>query len=118
MLEFSLPEGLLDGDPPYWFAVIDPGNFHPPPYDGTRKGATGAEPRILVLEPGGEMDAFVSQYAGNLGYITDSWYPTREAALEDAVSVFGELLGPWVPVPVGESDPEAFILRTAGAKKP
>ena len=118
MLEFQLPPGLLDGDPPSWYTVIRPDEFQPPPYDGTpRGGAEGAEPRVLIMEAGGESDVFVSQYAQDLGYLTEVWYSTREAALQDLKTMFGDDLGPWLPVPEGESHPESYVLsRLASAQ--
>ena len=113
MLEFQSPAGLLDGKPPSWYAVIRPDDLKPPEYDGTpRAAADGAEPRILTMEAGGTHDVFVSEYAETLGYITDSWFPTREAALDDSDDRFGEDLGQWLPVPENESHPESFVLRT------
>lgn len=112
MLEFQLPPGLLDGDPPSWYAVVRPEDLYPPTYDGTPRGAPeGAAPRILIMEAGGERDVFVSQYAENLGYLTDIWYPTREAALEDCEALFGESLGAWQAIPGGESHPESYVLQ-------
>ena len=112
MLEFLLPRGLLDGDPPSWYAVVRPDQLHAPSYDGKpRCGAEGAEPRILIMEAGGESDVFVSQYAEDLGYLTDSWYPTREAAIQDCEAAFGDQLGTWQPIPEGESHPEGYVLR-------
>src|SRR5688572_30604953 len=53
MLEFELPAGLLDGDPPSWYAVVRPDELRAPTYDGTPRAASeGAEPRILILEAG------------------------------------------------------------------
>ena len=112
MLDFLQPRGLLEGDPPSWYVVIRPHELRAPSYDGTPRGAPeGAEPRILLMEAGGESDVFVSQYAENLGYLTDTWYPTRESAVEDCQALFGGDLGPWQPIPESESNPESYVLR-------
>ena len=117
MLEFQLPAGLLDGNPPSWYAVVRAGELQPPAYDGTPRSAPeGAEPRILIIEAGGEHDTFVSYYAADLGYLTDAWFATREAAIQDAEVTFGEDLGPWLPVPHGESHPETFVLHRLASK--
>ena len=39
MLEFQLPAGLLDGNPPSWYAVVRAGELQPPAYDGTPRSA-------------------------------------------------------------------------------
>lgn len=113
MLDFQLPPGLIDGDPPHWFAVISPGRplSLPPGDSGHPAAAEGAEPRVLILEPGGEDDAFLSRYDAGLGYITDEWHSTREAAIEGANEEFGDELGPWSPIPEGE-DAELFVRRS------
>ena len=112
MPDFLLPNGFLDGEPPEWYAVIRPTEFRPARYDGVpRKAADGAEPRILIVEAGTVGDVFVSEYAGDFGYITDRWYSTREAAVEDIEARFGAELGPWLPVPDEESPPEGYVLR-------
>jgi hypothetical protein len=111
MDEFLLPTGLIDGDPPSWFAVVRPAELRAPSYNGIpRPAATGALPRILILEPGDKHDAFVSEYAEDLGYITDGWFATREEAVEDADRRFGDSLGPWVPVSADQTHPESFVL--------
>ena len=116
MLEFLLPVGLLDGEPPSWYALVRPDDLRPAPYDGVPRAArSGAEPRILVLEAGGAADAFVAEYAADLGYISDAWFPTREAAVSDAVARFGDSLGPWLPVPAAEDPPEHFVLSAVSA---
>lgn len=118
MHEFLLPPGLIDGEPPSWYAVVRPMELRTPSYDGIpRSAATGASPRILILEPGGEHDVFVSEYAEDLGYITDSWFATREAALEDADDRFGDGLGPWLPIPAPEAHPETFVLRALASSR-
>lgn len=111
MLEFLQPPGLLDGNPPSWYAVVRPDDFSVPIYDGQpRAAAQNAEPRVLIMEPGDESDVFVSRYDSSLGYITDAWYPTREAAISDCEELFGDDLGPWTPVPEAESKPERYVL--------
>ena len=115
MLEFLLPEGVLNGEPPYWYAVIGAGAGRAVPgYDGSRHPAPdGAKALVLVLEPGGEDDAFLSAYDATGGFIEDTWYPSREEALESAASEFGAALGTWQPVPEGTDDPELFVLSNA-----
>ena len=115
MLEFLLPPGLLDAEPPYWYVVIRPHSLPRQAYDGVPRTDVDAEPRILVFEPAGEGvegGVFVARYAASLGYITDSWYATREEAIEHVVQEFGEDLGPWTAVPEGEADAELYVLRT------
>jgi hypothetical protein len=117
MLEFQLPAGLLEGDPPSWYAVVRAHELHTPAYDGTPRAApAGAEPRILIMEAGGERDVFVSHYAEDLGYLTDLWFATREAAVQDSEATFGEELGPWLPIPSGESHPESFVLQELASR--
>jgi hypothetical protein len=112
MLEFLQPPGLLDGSPPSWYAVVRADELSPPTYDGKpRTAAHGAEPRILIMEPGDESDVFVSTYDATLGYITDSWYPTREAAVADCEEHFGDDLGTWIPIPENESTEEWVLTR-------
>ncbi|HEY4303501.1 MAG TPA: hypothetical protein VGM82_03495 [Gemmatimonadaceae bacterium] len=111
MHEFLLPVGLLDASPPSWYTLIGP-PLRSSAYDGVPHPAPdGAAPRILVLEPGGASDAFLAEYAEDFGYITDSWFATREAAVADADQRFGDLLGTWMPIPETESHPETFALR-------
>jgi hypothetical protein len=118
MLEFLLPPGFLDAEPPYWYAVVRAASLPARDYDGVPRGAAAdAETRILVFEPGGEGiegGVFVARYSESLGYITDSWYATREAAAEDIAEEFGDGLGPWTPVPPDEDDPERHVLTTVG----
>jgi hypothetical protein len=64
-----------------------------------------------MIEPGGERDAFLAEYAEDFGYITDSWFATREAAIEDADRRFGDLLSDWAPIPETAASPESFALR-------
>jgi hypothetical protein len=117
MLEFELPPGLLDGEPPSWYAVIRSDELHAQEYDGTPRAAPeGAEPRILIMEPGDESDVFISSYDGQLRYLTDSWYPTREAAVADCETEFGDHLGPWTPIPEDEPDVEKYALTRIGKK--
>jgi hypothetical protein len=66
---------------------------------------------VLILEPGGESDAFVSRYDQSLSYTTDSWHSTREQALVDLEEEFGDNLGDSKPVPADERDPEGFVLK-------
>jgi len=115
MLEFLLPDGVLSGKPPYWYAVIGEGAGRAiPEYDGSRRAASeGATALIVVLEPGGDADAFLSAYDSTGGFIQDSWYRTREEALEAAAAEFGTALGTWQPVPAGTDDPELFALHNA-----
>ena len=116
MLEFLLPNGLLDADPPYWYAVIRQAEFSARTYDGVRRPAgPSAETRIVVLEPGGEGAAggtFVARYDAAFGYIADEWYATRELAVEEVTSEFGGALGQWMSVPEQETDPEGYILAS------
>lgn len=117
MLEFLQPPGLLDGEPPSWYAVVRPDDLTPPSYDGKpRAAADDAEPRILIMEPGDDSDVFVSQYDAALGYITDNWYPTRESAIADCEDRFGKDLGPWTPVPEKESSPEQYVLSRIASR--
>ena len=114
VLEFLLPPGLIDESPPYWFATIGAGSIHP--YDGRRHAAPeAATVRVLILEPAGEGEggAFISRYDETGGFIGDSWFATRQAAVEDAAAEFDESLGRWQPVPAGEVDPETYALRCA-----
>lgn len=112
MYEFLLPAGLLDGDPPYWYVVIGSGAGRAiSGYTGERRGASeGATTRVIVLEPGAGIDCFVAHYDAAGGYITDYGYPTREAALEDLATEFGDTIGTWRPVPPHVSDPEPYAL--------
>ena len=105
MLDFLLPAGLLDGEPLNWFAFV------------SRAGeAGGAEaPRVLILESFAEGAAFVSRYAADFRYLTDTGYPSREAAVEDCANEFGHALGVWTPIPEGETNLEAYVrLQVAG----
>ncbi|MDB4906257.1 MAG: hypothetical protein JWO05_1041 [Gemmatimonadetes bacterium] len=115
MLEFLLPAGFLDAEPPYWYAVVRPSDLSFASYDGEpRRAPPDAETRVVVFEPAGEGiegGVFVSRYAASLGYITDSWYPTREAAITDVSHELGEELGPWTPVPESEDHPESYVLH-------
>ena len=112
MFEFHLPAGLLEGDPPAWYAVVRHHEFHPPHYDGKPRAATdGAQPRILIMEPGGESDVFVSLYAEDFGDLTDLWFPSREEAVQGCEDTVGDELGAWQPIPHGESRPESFVLH-------
>ena len=115
MYEFLLPAGLLDGDPPYWYAVVGTGEGRAiRGYAGERRAASeGAATRVLVLEPGGGTDCFVAHYDATGGYITDYGYPTRESALEDLATEFGDLIGTWKPVPLDVSDTEQYVLTRA-----
>ena len=115
MLEFLLPPGLLEAEPPYWFAVVRAADlprgakYHGPP----RRAEPQAETRVIVLEPAGggpEGGVFACRYDALLGYITDTWSATREAAVEGLTAEFGPDLGPWTPVPEGERDPETYVL--------
>jgi hypothetical protein len=113
MLDFQLPNGFLSGDPPSWYAVIRPAELRPARYDGVpRHAAEASESRILILEAGAEGDVFVSEYAEDFGYVTDTWFAAREAAVDDVEQRFGDQLGVWLPVPAEESDPESYVLRT------
>jgi hypothetical protein len=110
MLEFLQPPGLLDGNPPSWYTVVRADELSPPTYDAKPRAARdGAEPRILILEPGDERDVFVSTYNATLAYITDTWYRTREAAIADCEERFGNDLGSWTPIPENESA-EPYVL--------
>ena len=93
MHDFLLPSGLIEGEPPYWYSVV------------------GSSRLVLILEPGGEHDAFVSRYNAGLQYLTDSWHPTREDALSSCQEEFGEDLSAWRPVPRGETDVEGFVRQ-------
>jgi hypothetical protein len=116
MLEFTFPAGLLDGHPPYWYAVVRKSEFPRQDYDGYPRAAPpGADTRILVLEPGADADAFLSRYDSSLRYIQDTWYPTREAAVQDVDAEFGSQLTTWMPVPEDEPDAETFVLRAVGS---
>ena len=100
MLDFLLPPGFLDAEPPYWYAVIR---------------APAATARVLVFEPGGEGlegGVFVTRYGPALDYLTETWYPTREAAIADVTEEFGDDLGPWTPVPESERDVERYLRAT------
>ena len=68
------------------------------------------------MEAGGERDVFVSHYAEDLGYLTDLWFATREAAVQDSEATFGEELGPWLPIPSGESHPRKLRLAATSLK--
>jgi hypothetical protein len=113
VFDFQLPPSLIDGDHAYWYAVISQDEPLSLPLESVGHPAAedGAKPRVLILEPGGVDDAFLSRYDRGLGYITDVWHPTREAAIEDASEEFGDRLGPWSPIPDGE-DSELFVRRT------
>jgi hypothetical protein len=115
LYEFLLPAGLLDGNPPYWYAVVGAGTGPAiRDYKGVHGApAEGAVPRVLVLEPGAEWDCFVSRYDVTGGYITEHGYPTREQALEDLAAEFGDLLGSWKSVPEQIQDAEHYALTHA-----
>jgi hypothetical protein len=114
MLEFLYPSGLIDGDPPSWYAVVRVAELNPPTYDGNpRVAADGAQPRVLIMEPGHENDVFLSTYDATLAYITDTWYPTREAVITDCEHQFGDDLSPWTPIPENESAEEYVLSKIA-----
>lgn len=110
-----LPAGLLDGDPPYWYATVGQGAGRAiSGYTGERRRAPeNATTRVVVLEAGGAADCFVAHYDATGGYITDYGYPTREAALEDLAIMFGEKVGTWRPVPPHVPDAEQYALTHA-----
>jgi hypothetical protein len=84
----------------------------PPPHDAKpRAAADGAEPRILIMEHGDQSDVFVSAYDAALGYITDTWYATREAAVADCEEQFGNELGSWTPIPEDENAEEDVLSK-------
>ena len=117
MLEFLRPTGFLEAEPPYWYALVRPDDLPAGSYDGVPRGAEeGAETRVIVFEPAGygiEGGVFVSRYDASCGYIGDSWYPTREAAVTDLENEFGDSLVPWTPVPAEEEDAERYVLTIA-----
>lgn len=116
MLDFLLPDGLLNGEPPFWFAVVGGAHGLPSGYDGVpRPGRTDAETRVVVLEPAGEDDAFLCRYDAALGFQGDGWFATREEAVAAAEEEFGEGLGRWRPIPADATHPETFALRAACA---
>jgi hypothetical protein len=116
MLDFLQPPGLLDSDPPSWYAVIRPDKLPSTVYDGTPRNApAGASPRVLIMEPGAESDVFVSTYDCTLAYITDMWYPTQEQAIASCDEQFGNDLSPWIPVPENES-PEEYVLSKIASR--
>jgi hypothetical protein len=117
LLDFLAPQGLLEGDPPSWYAVVRPNELRAVPYDGKPRAAIeGAEPRVLILEPGDESDVFVSKYDATLAYVTDVWYRTREAAIEELDTEFGKDLGPWMPIPEDVPHAETYVLgRISGS---
>jgi hypothetical protein len=98
MLEFLLPAGLVEGDPPYWFALVGSAPSERLTGHGASAGAATGQ-RSLLLEPGGDTDAFLSEYDQRGSFLGDTWYGTREEALEDASQKFGPTLGEWRPVP-------------------
>ena len=111
MLEFLLPAGLLAGEPLNWYAIIRPESFRPPPgADEPRAAPEGAEPRVLLFESFQEGLVFISRYAGDLAYITDTGYPNREDAVADCAEEFGEDLGQWTPIPDDVEDLERYVL--------
>jgi hypothetical protein len=115
MLEFLLPKGLIEADPPSWFAVVGSEPFSWV-YDGKpRPAPEDAATRILILEAAasGVPDAFVSHYDEMCGFIGDFWFATREAAIEDAAAEYGQLLDAWTPIPDDEPDSETFALQSA-----
>ena len=117
MLEFLLPPGLLAGTPPSWYCVVRPHEFRAPRYDGKpRQASANAETRILILEGVSEDAVFVARYADTLGYLSDTPYPTREAAITGCHEDFGDKLGPWLPVPAHERHPESYVLGRLAAK--
>jgi hypothetical protein len=119
MLEFQLPAGLLNGDPPSWYATIGSDASWPEHFDGTRRAAAlGSAVRVVILEPGGELDVFVSEYAETLGYIMDRWFPTRESAIQDYDQMFGDQLGSRHAIPEAESHPEGYVLRALASQQP
>jgi hypothetical protein len=114
VLDFLLPAGLVESDPPYWFAIVSP-KFAAGP---TGHGAEVASPpdatpnaRFLLLEPGGAADAFMSKYDQQGSFMGDTWYATREEALQDASEEFGPALGEWRPVPASDiGTAERYVL--------
>lgn len=115
MLEFEYPEGLLNAEPPFWYVVIGAGTGRVIRNPGGPAAAPqGSAPVLLVLEPGGsEADAFVSRYDSEGRFIADTWYASREEAVEEAATEFGNTLGEWRPVPENTEDVEAFVFADA-----
>ena len=118
MLEFLLPPGLIDGDPLDWYAVVRPNEFDAVSYDGKPFSAPdGAEARILILESFEEGSVFVSRYSGNLGYITDIGYQSREEAVAHCGEEFGDQLGTWTPIPEDTEHAETYVLNLLAARR-
>ncbi len=114
MHEFLLPVGLLDADPPYWFAVIASRSPLPASYDGPPHGDPPEGPtRVLVLEPGPGVDAFLSRYGATLGFQGDSYFESREAAVAAVEEEFEGVPLEWQPVPATVVDAERYALQAA-----
>ena len=115
MYEFLLPPGLLDAEPPYWFCVVGTGSGAAiSDYNGQPKGApANARTRVFVLEPGGNEDCFLSRYDARGGYITQTWYRSRDEAVADTAEECGGALGIWRPVPEDALNAEDWVLRNA-----
>lgn len=110
MYDFLLPKGLLDGTPPFWYAIVSGTSLGPFPIDTKpRVALEGSSTAILILEPGGEDDAFVSHYDRTLAFISDTWYETREAAMRDCAESFATA-GEWLPIPDEAPNAEDFVL--------
>jgi hypothetical protein len=115
MPDFLFPDGLLGGDPPYWYAAIGHGTGRVVRnYEGPASAPEGTATAIVVLEPGGtDVDAFLSRYDSRGRFVSDAWYPTREAALQDLAGEFAISLGTWHPVPPAVTDVEPFVFDNA-----
>jgi hypothetical protein len=114
VLDFHLPDGLLTGEPPFWFAVVGGSGGLPSGYDGVpRPGRADADTRVLVLEPADEDDAFLCRYDSALGSQGDGYFSSREEAVAAVEEEFGERRGGWHPIPEDVDHPETFALRAA-----
>jgi len=115
VFDFEYPAGLLDGVPSHWYAIVGTGTGHVVrDYQGIANAPVGSPVAIVIMEPGGaDQDAFVSRYDPQGRYISDSWYRTREDALEDAAAGYAIGPGDWHPVPDDAPDIEVFVFKNA-----
>jgi hypothetical protein len=115
VLDFEYPTGLLDGLPSHWYAVVGTGAGRVVrDYQGMANAPVGSPVALLILEPGGgDQDAFVSRYDAQGRYVSDSWYRTREDALEDAAAGYAIGVGDWHSVPDETVDIEVFVFNNA-----
>jgi hypothetical protein len=114
----TVPEAFLAAEPEHWFAVLDTPQRMVGSYDGRpRTAKEGEGAKVVVVEPGGDLDVFVSEYGADYGYIQQFWFRNREEAASFAVEEYGDTLVEWIPIPADESDPERFALTSASERE-